>query len=169
MCEREATWFIMLKPEAERYNYKWLIRLTDIEQRSFELSTKGQSRSLFWKKPRALNEIPRSPVFTEHLPCAECSFFCKLPERIKRFFDKRAPLWVLFGVLVYESYTAPGYFRRQPNEKFEPTYLSDIFARHRSRDFLHLSNTEKKIKNGGELLEIVVAANTARVFGFEAS
>jgi len=74
---------------------------------------------------------------------------------------------------VYESYTAPGYFRRQPNEKFEPTYLSDIFARlalqHRSRDFLHLSNTEKKIKNGGELLEIVVAANTARVFGFEAS
>ena len=29
--------------------------------------------------------------------------------------------------------------------------------------------TQKKIKNGGELLEIVVAANNARVFGFEAS
>lgn len=73
---------------------------------------------------------------------------------------------------MYESFIARGYFRRLPIEKFEPSYLSDIFAtgfalQHRSRDCLSLSNT--KIKNGGELLAIVAAAENARIFGFKAS
>ena len=172
-CQLTRGDLIYPKPRDTTTNGYWLIRLTDLEQLSFELQYKRSKSLIILEKTARFVRNTAFPGVYEHLPCAECSFFCTLPERIKRFFDKQMPLRVIVWCFRVWLMHRSRLFSPTTKREIRAAYLSDIFApgfalQHRSRDFLSFIK-HRKIKNGGELLEIVVAAKNACIVGFEAS